>query len=438
MTSRKAVIAMAMLVPILLGVSTLGYASMAASGANPLDNGNNSFGNPHCVTTVTQENVGGNAVQAAINGASPGAVICVAAGVYPEQLSITQSLTLIGLGNGHNPTEIQPTAVVQNSADPDTSTPEYNIILVGGGTSVTGVTISNLVVDGSKASSTFTSCADDYEGILFLNAGGVITGNTVQNVYLPTSLGGCQPGDAIEVQTGTGSSSVTISNNQALNYNKNGITCNDKGTTCNINQNTVSWSSAFSAVYSPLIAPNGIQIGYGAVGKVTDNTVSGNTCTDAAAPCGPNLITQTQSAGILTYQSGAGTVVSGNTLKGNDIGIALVCDAVTADQNTIQSSTAAGIVLQDGTYQVTDNSVSTSPVGIAMFADGSPAPCVGSAGATLRGNGLSHVTQAGMVVTTAPGTFAMTSDGGFSQTVTGTSVVNIASFGGQNNQFGQH
>jgi hypothetical protein len=337
---------------------------------------------PHCTTTVSTENVGNTAIQTAINSANNGDVICIAGGNYPEQLSITKPLTLEGLGTASHPTEIQPTSVVQNSADPDTSTPEYNIILVGGGvSSINGVTISNLLVDGSLASSTFSSCADDYEGIEFLNAGGTITGNTVQNIYLPVGLAGCQPGLDINVQTASGdSSSVTISNNQALNYNKNGITCNDVGTTCTITKNTVS----FYAPYEQYIASNGIQIGFGAVGTVSHNTVSGNECT-LASVCGPNYVTQTQSAGILTYESGAGTVVNDNNISGNDIGIADVADTVQPTNNVLQNNGDEGMLLNDGTYTASNNHISGSLIGIAIVSDGFVA---NPTAATLDGNHL--------------------------------------------------
>lgn len=336
----------------------------------------------HCTTTVSAENVGNTAIQTAINSANNGDVICIAGGTYPEQLTITKPLTLEGLGNASHPTEIQPTSVVKNSADPDTSTPEYNIILVGGGiSSINGVTISNLLVDGSLASSTFTSCADDYEGIEFLNAGGTITGNTVQNIYLPANLAGCQPGLDINVQTASGNSSpVNISNNNALNYNKNGITCNDVGTTCTITKNTVS----FYAPYEQYIASNGIQIGFGAVGTVSHNTVSGNKCT-LASVCGPNYVTQTQSTGILTYQSGAGTVVSDNTASGNDIGILDAADTVKLTNNVLQNNGDEGMYLNDGTYTASNNKISNSLIGLVVVSDGFVA---NPTNATLDGNHL--------------------------------------------------
>lgn len=388
-TKRKAAIAVSVGVTVALVLSGVAYLTLLVPGANA-----DQYGDPlpHCSTTVSGENVANNAIQSAINSASAGAVICVAGGVYPEQLTITQPLSLVGLGTFHNPTEIQPTSLVQTSTDPDTATPEYNIVLVGGGSSsISGVTISNIVVDGSMTQSTFTSCANDYEGVEFLNAGGTITGSTVQNILLPEGLAGCQPGLGIQVQTSASqSSSVTISNDQVLNYNKNGITCNDAGSTCDISQNTVS----FYTPYSQYIAPNGIQVAYGAVGKVTGNTVTGNEC-DVGYPtgtCGPNLITQTASCGILTYESGAGTQVSGNNVggrgpsQGNDIGICSASDSAAVTGNSIQNSRFAAIYEDDGTYSASNNEISGSPIGVAVVSDGYSATATTS---NLNQNGFS-------------------------------------------------
>lgn len=134
-------------------------------------------------------------------------------------------------------------------------------------------------------------------------------------------------------------SSVSISNNQVLNYNKNGITCNDVGTTCNVNQNTVTFyvssvAGAPTTSYTQYIAPNGIQIGFGAVGTVTGNTVSDN-----------------------------------------DIGILTSTDAVIITNNNVQNNRFEGIYLNDGTYTASNNQVSCShssscDIGIAVVSDG--------------------------------------------------------------------
>ena len=371
----------------------------------------------------------------------PASLVISASGTYcftsgetfNTQIQVLAShVTLTNTGGRHLAT-IQPSVVVSTTTSSTSGLPLAPIILAQVSTNVD---ITQLIIDGSVATSSITGCSPNFIGIMYQGASGSIEQTTVQNIYdsPPSTLGGCQSGLGIFVQTPAGGSSiVSITQNTVTNYNKNGITCNEVGTTCTIDSNTVS----FYAAAIPYIAPNGIQVGFGAVGTVTDNTVSGNQCTLAGA-CGPNLITLAQGTGILTYESGAGTSVSGNTVKGNDLGIALYCDSVNVDRNRVQTSGDDGIVAYDGSYQITNNVISASPIGIAMVSDGtSTPPCQLAASATIQGNTL-HVTLDGQIITVSPGTFTMTCDSGFTETVTGNAIVNVASFGGSSGPGGPH
>ena len=212
----------------------------------------------------------------------------------------------------------------------------------------------------------------DYNGIGYRDAGGSILGNTVENILLPLSLAGCQPGDAITVQTQSVGYSVMIENNHAINYNKNGITCNDPNTWCWVSRNAVYPY----APYTALIAPNGIQIGFGAWGKVTDNTVSGNVCT-LSVICGPNPFTQTESCGILTFQSATGTTINDNNVKANQLGTCLVNDEATANHNNFHGNTVAGLYLYNPpvSYSVSKNTFNGNPIGIIVQSDGCTSSC---------------------------------------------------------------
>jgi len=396
---------------------------------------------PACSVTVIAENIGHTAIQDAIDNAEThvtGPVVCVGPGTFPEQLKITSSgITLRGLGTVSNPTKIQPTSAVPNSISPDTGNAQINIIVVESEVlnSITGITVSNLVVDGSMLTSYFTTAGFScglpitgnpfgYEGILFQNAGGVISGNTVENILLPSNLAGCQPGDAILVQSSpTWYASVMITNNKALNYNKNGITCNDPGTSCWISGNTVS----FYTPYESNIAPNGIQIAFLAWGKVTNNKVSNNICT-VTSVCGPNLLTQTQSGGILTDESKSGTTLSGNTLWNNQIGILLFNDTASQSSNKISSSTVAGILQYDGsgTYSASENTLTNNPIGIAVVSDGSPSPA-GYTGTFTSKVGSETFTSDPIhiqIITQTPGV-AILKFAGHTFTISGDSTTNI-------------
>ena len=132
-------------------------------------------------------------------------------------------------------------------------------------------------------------------------------------------------------------------------------------------ENTVS----FYAKYSTLapVFPAGIAILYGAVGKVFYNTATGNMC-NLPPICGPNYISQYLGQGILTEESGAGTVVSGNTVRGNDIGIWSYDDTASSSNNVVQNNRWEGMLLTDGTYTPFGNQISGSQIGIAASSDG--------------------------------------------------------------------
>jgi hypothetical protein len=397
---------------------------------------------PNCTTTISTENVGNNAIQTAINSASNGDVICIAGGNYPEQLLITKPLTLRGLGDDHNPTHIIPASVSANAVSPDSGKPEAAIILVS---STVNVTLTNLVIDGSVASASINSgcAAPSYEGVLFLGASGALSNSNISNFYQASpSDYGCQDnaGLAILVQTpATKTSAVIIKNNDVTNYQKNGITCNDIGTSCDVTRNIVSPLAAAQ----PFVASNGIQIGFGAVGTVSKNTVTGNEC-NLATVCGPNLVTQTQSAGILTFQSGTGTVIKDNKLSHNDIGIATVSDAVKSTNNDLQNNRDEGILLNDGRYVASNNRISGSLIGVALDSDGFVAsPTTGN----LEGNDFigTFTTALVQVVTLTVGPYGGTNAepatltlNGLSETVTGgtssnPSIVNITNQGSPDN-----
>jgi hypothetical protein len=334
-----------------------------------------------CSVTIIHENGSHNAVQSAINQAEMGSIgprICVDGGSYPEQLTInTSNIQLIGLGTISNPTVFNPSTVSSTFHDPDDGNPVVALVVVSGHGSVSGVVIKNVVIDGAPSSGTVSStyaCGVDYEGIFYLNASGTISRNTVKNIAETpaASYGGCQTGLAINVESHGASSNVLISNNTVTTYQKNGITCDDAGTYCDITFNRI----AFNETYSPFIASNGIQIANapssvlpGAIGTVSYNTIANNTCTEVNA-CGPNGYL---SSGILTYQSGHGTIVWYNTLISNDMGIALFNDSVGVQGNLVVNSTPGygiGIYALDGHYAISKNTINHSHIGIQIVSDG--------------------------------------------------------------------
>jgi hypothetical protein len=116
------------------------------------------------------------------------------------------------------------------------------------------------------------------------------------------------------VESDSGAPTVSVSNNSVHNYQKNGITAGGPGTgggpAMAITSNTVIGIGA-----TPVIAQNGIQIGLGATGKITSNTVADDIYTGG----------NSAGAGILIYASTSITV-SGNSVESTQFGIATITD----------------------------------------------------------------------------------------------------------------
>jgi hypothetical protein len=161
--------------------------------------------------------------------------------------------------------------------------------------------VKNLGVTANLA----TTCdggADRLAGIRFDGANGSITGNTVTGLQQGSSGDGCQEGNAIEVRntTGSGRTSVTVSDNSAVDYQKTGVLATGL-VSATITGNTVGG-------YGPVgfIAQNGVQVSFGATAQVGGNTISDNYYT------GPDI-----ACGVLLYEAD-GVKTSKNSYSGNE------------------------------------------------------------------------------------------------------------------------
>lgn len=307
-------------------------------------------------------------IQSAVNAANPGDRIHVCPGTYPEQVTITKSLTI----DADNGVLVVPAAMTGNVTD-----------LVSGDALAVAVSVQNaedvnidgLIVDGSNNG--LTGCAPRLIGILYENASGRVSHNAVRNFNLGSANNGCQSGNAIEVETAAdGSSRVEVSENSVQNYQKNGITGNETGTEMDLEGNTVTGVGATTGA-----AQNGVQIGYGAAGRIRNNTITDNIyspCT--AATC------DTNAAGILIYNSDGidiennsvgsnqiGIYVGGNQsrINGNSIfnsvvliGVALVGNQNEVTRNVITHSDQLGVYVQGNSNQVSSNKITDAQVGV--------------------------------------------------------------------------
>ena len=266
-------------------------------------------------------------IQAAINNTNPGGTVHVAAGTYDEQVVIDKALTLQGAGDT---TIIKPS---QATADDFTLFTRY-----GGGSTAgiivanangASVTVKNLKVDGELITTQTGNLtgATGLHGVFYRETGGAIDNVTVEDI-------GIMNGNGIYACAESNSVTVEVKSCRSYDYQKNGITANGPTLTVNIYDNTVTGMGQ-----TDTIAQNGIQIGWGATGTITGNTVSDHFYTPATY----------HATGILLY-SAKSTTVSGNTLTNNQEGVAL--DYATAGSGSGVTVDVNGGTITGGTYGI--------------------------------------------------------------------------------------
>ena len=207
-------------------------------------------------------------IQDGVNHADPGETVFVGSSAYNEQVVITKPLTLEG--DGMASTTIKPLLpVAANSSSLFSGAPIAAILLVD---ATTGVAVSDLTIDGSTGA--FNACSPGYVGIFFRASSGAIQSVHVTHIHHPFASG-CQAVLGIFVQSGNGgpglNSNVTILQSMVDDYGKNGITANEPGTFVLVGNNTVTGRGP---TFPGDAAQNGVQIGFGARGLVSGNTIS--------------------------------------------------------------------------------------------------------------------------------------------------------------------
>jgi hypothetical protein len=278
-------------------------------------------------------------IQAAVTAAPAGATIWVCPGHYPEQIVISQPLTLQGVANTGAAVVIPPaTGIVANS-----------VLGLGGQIVVqdtAAVTIRNLTVDGTNNG--IVPCAVVLVGILFENASGLVDQVATRHQTIPANAA-CD-GRGIEVRTDSGlTSTVAVQNSTVHDFQFEGIRSLGRGTTTTIKATTVS-GVPFSQT-----STNNIDFTEGATGSV-----NGSWIVDAIwAPLTyPNF--NSGAWGIL-LNCASGVSITANTISNTQSGIVLLsqgCNSATwpnSDNNNLSSNFIMGSHLFEGIYVCGNN-----------------------------------------------------------------------------------
>ena len=268
-------------------------------------------------------------IQAAVTASTSGENIYVCPGTYPEQVTITHNVNLIGVKSGTSADVVitSPSGgVVLNAYDTyPGALPVAAQVLVENSSNVT---ITNITVDGSN--NQIASCGPDLRGIYYQNASGTLNEVVTRNQILPGDFTGCQAGEGIFVQSGysSGQANVLIENSSVHSFQKNGITVDGPGAQGRLEDNYITGQGPTTGA-----AENGVQISDGAQGTITGNVVANEIwALDVFGDTGD------AASGILIYSS-ENVQIENNTVASTQFGIVTVTDP---NYGTIHNSGGVG------------------------------------------------------------------------------------------------
>ncbi|MFZ1918850.1 MAG: right-handed parallel beta-helix repeat-containing protein [Terriglobales bacterium] len=317
-------------------------------------------------------------ISEAVAAVKKNSTVLVCPGTYPEQVTITQSLTLTGLADeyGNIPIIAVPSGGLVSVYGQATQ------IFVGGVYPPVGsVNMSNLVVDGT-GSGIDCSTGATLIGIFYQQ----VTVGSLNNVEVrDQNPGGC--GFGIWLQGSDFGSKINIRNSYVHDFDNTGIFAEDGA-------NGQARFPLYLRSNSVVSASTSVQAGvaaYGTVGVAEHNII------DLASGTGLllasdfatmhsrwNTVTGA-SVGIFAEFIGGTTYIVGNRLSNNGTGIATDghgSGAVIKSNSIIQSAVTAIELACNQDSEAEDNIISDAPVGIADIVSG----------AVVKGNHFSDVT----------------------------------------------
>jgi len=338
-------------------------------------------------------------------------VVCPGTGPYDEQLTINKALTIRGFVQTE--VVIRPTAIVTNTTSLFSGAPMAALVVV----TDTTATLANVVIDGGGTEWGSSCGAPNLVGVFYRNASGAIADSTVRNIRLAAGLEGCQAGIGIFAQSGgAGESDLTVDGVSVHDFQKNGIVGNEVGTTITVTNSVVRGDPPTN-----VSVQNGVQIGFGATGAITENRILELIYPACTFPYEPGGGCDTgASFGVIVFDAGEGLRITDNAIGNTQVGVyigggiiqpgtqntqvvsnlisathvfhgvVIVGNGNTVSRNVITSSDGAGVLLSGDSNLAIGNRIQEAVIGIwDLSGIGNSYPTSGA-----RFNSLFNVTQA--------------------------------------------
>jgi hypothetical protein len=290
-------------------------------------------------------------ISAAVSGVPSGSTVFVCPGIYPEQVIISQPVSLQGIASANQDQAVivVPSTGLFPNATSIFAEPVAAQVLIQ---STGAVNIANISVDGTGGD---LGCASNtwVAGIFYATGSSGAVSRVKASGQVDT---GCGVGIWAE-SDGTSSQFVTVEGSSVHDYDNTGIIAAGSGSTptltANIKGNFVSASAGLIG-----IAVDNIS------GAITSNDVSN--ATFAIVDSGPSVSVSSNTVS----QSGAGILLEGggtvslNRIENSTLGVWFFADGGVVQSNRITATTQAAVEFNCFTGVVAHNTINDALVGL--------------------------------------------------------------------------
>ncbi len=296
-------------------------------------------------------------IQEAIDAANEGDVIKVLPGTYTEQIIISKSLTIIG--SGAKSTIIQAPDVLNPSP----------VIPFPGRAHI--VDIFNEAIVTMKGFTIAGPSGNICEGL----AGVSIQEDATLEIDSSTIVGCLREGFLVGlsefIPIGPNVGHAVITNTDIIDYQVVGIQIGGEGTTVEVSNSKVIAADALEGEDQA-----GIFVGIGPKVVIVDNKISGNICNspeclpDFSTPFPQPTIPQFPHSGIFLLNVNQDSIIAGNKVTNNDVGIAVAENSgcCKIENNILSDNRFFGVAVIDGEHIISNTKIFGGEVGVAAIA----------------------------------------------------------------------